>query len=176
MEEYERFTVSLPQKLYKEFESFRNKLDISRSDCIRKAMQAYMVSDEHISISSDNIVGCITMVMVHQHFDPTHQHPHDLDHQHENHHDHEFSSKSIYANIQQTDLILNTDIQHHFRDVIISTMHVHLEFEKCLEIIAVLGPYKRVIKLKKDLQKLKNVLSIGFFVVDKEDNEMSKED
>jgi metal-responsive CopG/Arc/MetJ family transcriptional regulator len=47
-------------------------------------------------------------------------------------------------------------------------MHVHLEFEKCLEIIAVSGPYKRVRKLKDDLQRLKSVLSIGFFIIDRE--------
>ena len=180
MEEYKRFTVSLSQELYEKFESFRKKLDISRSDCIRKAMQAYMISEENISISSSDVVGGITMIMAHEHFDPTHQHlykhPLDLDHQHENHHDHEYSSRTRYADVHQTDLILNIDIQHHFMDVIISTMHVHLEFEKCLEIIAVSGPYERVIQLKNDLKKLKSILSIGFFIVDREDNEIKKDD
>ncbi|MBD3256095.1 MAG: hypothetical protein GF383_13445, partial [Candidatus Lokiarchaeota archaeon] len=68
-----------------------------------------------------------------------------------------------------TDLILNNDIQHHFVDIIISTSHIHLEFEKCMEIIAVSGPFERVKKLKEDLQKLRSVLSIGFFVVDRQD-------
>ena len=47
-EGYKRFTISLPQELYEEFESFRETLEMSRSDSIRKAMYSYMVSDEHI--------------------------------------------------------------------------------------------------------------------------------
>ena len=47
-------------------------------------------------------------------------------------------------------------------------MHVHLEFEKCLEIIAVSGPYERVKLLKEKLQRLKSVISIDFFIIDKD--------
>ncbi|MFX1259501.1 MAG: CopG family ribbon-helix-helix protein [Promethearchaeota archaeon] len=174
MEEYKRFTVSVPQEMYERFETFRKKLDISRSDCIRKAMQTYMIREETIFKSSVEVVGCIAIVMTHEHFDLSHQHSNDFDHQDKNYHDHEYSSISTYANVQQTDLILNTDIQHHFRDIIISTMHIHLEFEKCLEIIAVSGSYKRIVKLKDNLQKLKSVISIGFFIIDKENNKRKK--
>ena len=38
-----------------------------------------------------------------------------------------------------------------------------------MEIIAVSGSYDRIKKLRDDLQRLKSVLSIGFFVVDRED-------
>jgi CopG family nickel-responsive transcriptional regulator len=166
MEEYKRFTISLPQELHEKFEEFRNKLGISRSDAIRKAMYLFMVQEEHISVVSENVVGCITIMMAHEHIDLNHQHSHEE--LHDSEHDHEYSSRSIYANVQQTDEILKNDIQHHFHDIIISTMHVHLEYEKCLEIIAVSGPYKRVKKLKDDLQRLKSVLSTGFFIIDKE--------
>ncbi|MHA2050353.1 MAG: hypothetical protein ACW986_12105 [Promethearchaeota archaeon] len=74
----------------------------------------------------------------------------------------------MYANVQQTDEILKNDIQHHFFDLIISTMHVHLEYGKCLEIIAVSGPYDRVKMLKERLQRLKSIISTGFFIIDKE--------
>jgi CopG family nickel-responsive transcriptional regulator len=74
----------------------------------------------------------------------------------------------LYVNVQQTDLILKNDIQHHFVDIINSTLHIHLEFEKCLEIIAVSGPMKRVKRLKEDLQKLESILSINLFIIDKE--------
>ncbi|MHA2050354.1 MAG: CopG family ribbon-helix-helix protein [Promethearchaeota archaeon] len=63
MEEYKRFTISLPEKLYEQFEKFRNKLGISRSDAIRKAMHSLMISDENILISSGNVVGCITLII-----------------------------------------------------------------------------------------------------------------
>ncbi len=166
MEEYKRFTVSLPQDLYNKFEEFRDKLGISRSDAIRKAMHLFMIQEENISVVSENVVGCITIMMAHEHVTLNHEHSHE--HLDDIHHDHDYSSRSIYANVQQTDEILKTDIQHHFHEIIISTMHVHLEYKKCLEIIAVSGPYKDVKKLKDSLQRLKSVFSIGFFIIDKE--------
>ncbi|MFW9882307.1 MAG: CopG family ribbon-helix-helix protein [Candidatus Thorarchaeota archaeon] len=166
MEEYKRFTISLPQDLYSKFEEFRNKLNISRSDAIRKAMYQFMIQEENISVVSENVVGCITLMMTHEHFELDHQHSHEGSDDYQ--HNHEYSSTSIYANIQQTDEILKNDIQHHFHDIIISTMHVHLEYEKCLEIIAVSGPFERVKKLKDDLQRLKSILSISFFIIDKD--------
>jgi len=190
-EGYKRFTISLPQELYEEFESFREKLEMSRSDSIRKAMHSYMVSDKHISSTTGSVIGCITMILAHEHFNPDRQHSHehstndthphaqdharDYNHPHdhkqiddlEQQHDHEYTSQPIYANVQQTDHILKNDIQHHYREIIVSTMHVHLEFDKCMEIVAVSGPYERVKKLKTRLQKLKSVISIGFFLVDK---------
>ncbi len=171
MEEYKRFTVSLPKDLYDKFERFREKLGISRSDGIRKAMQSLMISEENILETSGNVVGCITIIMVHEHFQPSSEEHHHLErdiHEHEQDHDHQYSSQPVYASVHQTDEILKNDIQHHFNDIIISTMHIHLEFEKCLEIIAVSGPYDRVIKLKEDLQRLRSVLSLGFFIIDKE--------
>ncbi|MFX1237459.1 MAG: CopG family ribbon-helix-helix protein [Promethearchaeota archaeon] len=171
MEEYKRFTISLPQDLYDKFESFRKKLDVSRSDAIRKAMNAYLVDERNLPEPSTEIVGCITMVTKHEHFEPTHQekkeqdHPHT--HPHEINHTHEYQSKPIYANVQQVDLLLINDIQHHFTDIILSTMHIHLEFEKCMEIIAVSGPFSRVTKLKEELQRLKSIVSIDYFTVDK---------
>ena len=63
-EEYKRFTVSLPEKLYDKFEIFKEQLNCSRSECIRKAMNAFMISEERISDPSTNVVGCITMIMI----------------------------------------------------------------------------------------------------------------
>ncbi len=164
MEEYKRFTISLPPDLYEKFEEFRNRIGLSRSDAIRKSMHKFMIQEENISVASENVVGCITIMMTHEHFEATYEHSHE--HMEGSNHNHEYSSKSTYANVQQTDEILKTDIQHHFYDIIISTMHVHLEFKKCLEIIAVSGSYNEVKKLKDKLQKLKSVLSLGFFIVD----------
>ncbi|MFX1276322.1 MAG: CopG family ribbon-helix-helix protein [Promethearchaeota archaeon] len=176
IEEYKRFTISLPQELYEKFENFRKKLNISRSDAIRKAMNAYLIHEKSFLESNTDVVGCITMVTAHEHFELTHE---DDDHVHDNiqehskgdnqvlYHSHDYQSKPIYANVQQTDLILINDIQHHYTDIIISTMHVHLQFEKCLEIIAVSGPIDRVNKLKEELQRLKSVISIDYFTVDK---------
>ncbi|MFX1340954.1 MAG: CopG family ribbon-helix-helix protein, partial [Promethearchaeota archaeon] len=149
----------------------------ARSDSIRKAMKSFMISEENIPYSSGNVVGCITMIISHEHFktiddfsnnsaiELNNKHAHD----HDNHHNHEYISQPIYANIQQTDSLLSKDIQHHYRNVILSNLHIHLEFDKCMEIIAVSGSYDRIKKLRDNLQGLKSVLSIGFFVVDRED-------
>lgn len=172
-EDYKRFTVSLPQDLYDKFEILKEKLNISRSDCIRKAMHAFMISEENISESTGEVVGCITIIMAHEHLKhdnnqkskKSHEHLHD--HEHEHFHTHDYSSKPIYANVQQTDSLIAKDIQHHFSDIILSTLHIHLEFEKCMEIIAVSGAYKKVKSLRDNLQRLKSVISTGFFVVDR---------
>ena len=170
MEEYKRFTVSLPKDLYDKFDTFRKSLGISSlSDAVRKAMYNFMTSEENLPEKSGNVVGCISIVFTHEHFiSKEEEHEHSTSEHDEYLHDHDYDSGPIYANVQQTDEILKNDIQHHFHDIILSVMHLHLEFEKCLELIAVSGPYDRVRKLKEDLQRLKNVLSLGFFIVDKE--------
>jgi len=187
MEEYKRFTVSLPQELYKKIEKYRTGLDITRSDAIRKAMHELLdkrFEEEDEFSESTEVVGCITIVMTHEHIkvddtefdiestdhqhEDEHHHEHDTDQDHEHKHVHQYTSKPIYASVQHADLLKSNDYQHHFRDVIISTMHLHLEFEKCMEIVAVSGPYKRVLGLKKNLESLKSVISVGFSKTQKE--------
>ncbi len=50
-----------------------------------------------------------------------------------------------------------TDIQHDFQKLIISTQHVHLDHDNCLEIIAVKGNPKEVQKLANTLKSIKGV-------------------
>ena len=50
-----------------------------------------------------------------------------------------------------------TDIQHDSQDVIISTQHVHLDHHNCLEIVAVKGRVKKVLKLADSLKAIKGV-------------------
>jgi len=175
-EDYRRFTVSLPQDLYDKFEILKEKLNISRSDCIRKAMNAFMISEENISESEGEVVGCITIIMAHEHLKHDNNHEnkknqeHLHDHEIEHFHIHDFSSKPFYASAQQTDSLVAKEIQHHYSDIILSTLHIHLEFEKCMEIIAVSGSYKKIKALRDNLQRLKSVLSSGFFVVDRKMN------
>jgi len=37
-----------------------------------------------------------------------------------------------------------TDIQHHYHDVIISTLHVHLDEKNCMEVILVRGKVEKI--------------------------------
>ncbi|MHA1725320.1 MAG: CopG family ribbon-helix-helix protein [Promethearchaeota archaeon] len=181
--EYERFTISLPRKLFKEFETFRKKINLSRSESIRKAMSIYMANVERASEFSGNVVGCITMIYRHEHFPVQDDHVHNYSKndfspgnnseskkilQNNDRHVHDYSKGSIYADIFQTDLIKKNDIAHHFTDIIISTMHVHLSFDKCLEIIAVRGPIERVKKYKNALEQLKSVISVQFQIIEQQ--------
>jgi len=51
-------------------------------------------------------------------------------------------------------------IQHSFKDVISSTLHIHLEEDKCLEIIAVRGSAKEVKSLTQALMAKKGVKQV----------------
>ena len=53
-----------------------------------------------------------------------------------------------------------TSIQHKFKNVISSTMHVHLEENKCLEIIAVRGSAREVKSLTQELMAKKGVKQV----------------
>jgi CopG family nickel-responsive transcriptional regulator len=50
-----------------------------------------------------------------------------------------------------------TDIQHDFQKVIISSQHIHLDHDNCLEIVAVKGRPAEVLKLADLLKTLKGV-------------------
>ncbi|MCX6340223.1 MAG: nickel-responsive transcriptional regulator NikR [Candidatus Aureabacteria bacterium] len=50
-----------------------------------------------------------------------------------------------------------TDIQHDFQNIIISTQHVHLDHNNCLEIVAVKGEPKEVQRLADMLKAVKGV-------------------
>jgi CopG family nickel-responsive transcriptional regulator len=51
-------------------------------------------------------------------------------------------------------------VQHSFRDVISSTLHIHLEENKCLEIIAVKGNAEEVKNLTQALMAKKGVKQV----------------
>ncbi len=50
-----------------------------------------------------------------------------------------------------------TDIQHDFHRLIISTQHIHLDHNNCLEIVVVRGKPKEVEKLSQKMRSTKGV-------------------
>ena len=50
-----------------------------------------------------------------------------------------------------------TDIQHDFQKIIISTQHIHLDHNNCLEIIAIKGSPKEAARLADTLKAVKGV-------------------
>ena len=51
-----------------------------------------------------------------------------------------------------------TDIQHDYHHLIISTQHVHLDHDRCLEIIAVRGRAGELDRLADSLRSIKGVM------------------
>jgi len=58
-----------------------------------------------------------------------------------------------------------TDVQHYFDDIICSSMHIHLEDENCLEIIAVKGKALEVRRLVQELKTMKGVKQLKLAIV-----------
>jgi len=50
-----------------------------------------------------------------------------------------------------------TDIQHHYHSLIISTQHIHLDEDNCLEVVVVRGKPKEVESLADRLKATKGV-------------------
>jgi len=58
-----------------------------------------------------------------------------------------------------------TDVQHHFSDLICSTMHIHLSERECLEAIAVKGDSAGIRKLSNELAAKKGVKLLRTMVI-----------
>lgn len=63
----------------------------------------------------------------------------------------------IYDHHRKDLLSKITDIQHNYQKIIISTQHIHLDHNNCLEIIAVRGDPKQVQQLADTLKAIKGV-------------------
>ena len=60
------------------------------------------------------------------------------------------------------------DIQHHGIDVIISSMHIHIDHENCLEVIAMKGPGRKVLDVIDHISSIKGV-RMGKYILLPED-------
>ena len=63
----------------------------------------------------------------------------------------------IYAHHKRELLNKITDVQHDFQKVIISTQHIHLDHNNCLEIVAIKGNPKEAQKLTDTIKSIKGV-------------------
>ncbi|PMQ01403.1 MAG: nickel-responsive transcriptional regulator NikR [Dictyoglomus sp. NZ13-RE01] len=59
-----------------------------------------------------------------------------------------------------------TDIQHHYHDIIISTMHVHFDEKNCLEVIIFRGRVEKVKNLYDDISSIKWVRHTNISLTD----------
>ena len=58
-----------------------------------------------------------------------------------------------------------TDIQHHYEEIIRSSMHIHIDENNCLEIIAVKGENKRIKTLSQKLTTKKGVKQLKLTII-----------
>lgn len=58
-----------------------------------------------------------------------------------------------------------TEVQHHYRDAINSTTHIHLDEFRCLEVISVKGKLERIQHMAKDLMKSRGVSQLKLSTV-----------
>ncbi len=63
----------------------------------------------------------------------------------------------IYDHHKRELLSKITDVQHDFQKVIISTQHIHLDHNNCLEIIAIKGNPRQAQRLTDTLKSIKGV-------------------
>ena len=61
-----------------------------------------------------------------------------------NHHKHEVVNKLL-------------NIQHGYNDLVVSSQHIHLDHDNCLEIVAVRGKMNKIIDLASKLKSIKGV-------------------
>lgn len=188
--EYVRFSVSVPEELNEDFENLRNRLNMSRSDAIRKGMRLFILDkDEAISETDTRVVlGTISYVEkahVHSHAhdhadseishthssnDKLHHHVHssekenDKNNDDNNHNEIKESSPqdSYYFPVEQLEFIRINDLQHDFLHEIISTTHIHAGPNKCMIIIAVKGQMCRIKQLLDGLTAFRTIESLQF--------------
>ncbi|MDD1766495.1 MAG: nickel-responsive transcriptional regulator NikR [Candidatus Methanomethyliaceae archaeon] len=129
----ERFSVSAPPELVREFDEMLERLGQDRSKAIQQAMRLFI--SEHRWVEgplSGECAGAIVLI-----------YDHDV---------HE-AEKEL------------TDIQHHSRGVINSTLHIHIDERNCLEIIAVKGRVSGVKDLIDGLSSCRGVKQLKHTVV-----------
>ncbi len=68
----------------------------------------------------------------------------------------------IYRHDQVYNQMLN--VQHRYGDVIRSTSHVHLDENRCLEVLMVSGPISAVRNMVKEMERMKGVEVIKTFL------------
>ncbi|HET6399518.1 MAG TPA: nickel-responsive transcriptional regulator NikR [Candidatus Thermoplasmatota archaeon] len=50
-----------------------------------------------------------------------------------------------------------SEVRHHHHDVVLSLMHTHCEAETCMDVLIVGGPPARVLALRDDLERMRDV-------------------
>ena len=127
----ERFSISAPPELIKEFDSRVESLSQDRSKAIQHAMRLFL--SEHNWVQGEGgCAGAIVLIYDHE--------VHDAEEE-------------------------LTDLQHHYRDVINSGLHIHIDERNCLEIVAIKGNISIVKDLIDKLEGCKGVKQLKHTII-----------
>lgn len=111
----ERFTISLEEKLAKDFDDLiRQRGYANRSEAVRDMLRRELERQRLESGEAPHCVAALSYVY--------------------NHHERQLSERL-------------TDHQHHAHDLVVSTMHVHLDHDNCLEALILRGHTREVRQL-----------------------------
>ena len=127
----ERFSISAPPELIKEFDSTVESLGQDRSKAIQQAMRLFL-SEHNWAKGEGKCAGAVVLIYDHE--------VHDAEEE-------------------------LTDLQHHYRDVINSGLHIHIDERTCLEIIAVNGRIGAVKELIDRLATCKGVMQLKHTII-----------
>lgn len=163
-EEFHRFSISLPKKLFDEFESFRELYGISRSDAIRKAMRDYITKETREQRLHSEEMTTAVIILNLLHVWEGHDHDHDSlsNESHSSHHAEDDPTQILsatYFSYPDSDLIKINHLEHLYHDIVLSKMHVHSAHEQCVLIIPVKGSGSRIHEFYHHVIQLKSVLS-----------------
>ncbi|MHA1269749.1 MAG: CopG family ribbon-helix-helix protein [Candidatus Helarchaeota archaeon] len=120
-EKFQRFSVSLPERLLNEFDKIREDIGMTRSDAIRKAMRNFITEYNWVQNKEKRTLKAGTISIIFDH--------------------------TVRTGMMDD---LN-DLQHNYYDIIDATLHIHLDKENCMVIIAVKGDSIKINQLLKDL-------------------------
>jgi CopG family nickel-responsive transcriptional regulator len=127
----ERFSVSAPPELLREFDDVIKSVGQDRSKAIQQAMRLFL-SEQRWAGRCGECAGAVVLIYDHE--------VHDAEEE-------------------------LTDLQHGFREVINSSLHLHIDERNCLQIIAVRGRCETVNSLIDNISKCKGVKEVKFTVV-----------
>ena len=119
----ERFSVSLEDKLLKQFDRYiADRRYVNRSEAVRDLIRKALVQEDWEA--DREVVGVISLVY--------------------DHHQRQLQDKL-------------TEIQHDFHHDVVSTTHIHLNHDDCLEVIIARGKASRVKSLADQLIAIRGV-------------------
>jgi len=120
-EQFQRFSVSLPENLLNEFDMIREKIGMNRSDAVRKAMRNF-ITEYNWAQEEDSVTLKAGTISI------------------------------IFNYTEKVGLLdeLN-EIQHKYYNIIDAALHIHLDRENCMLILAVKGKTNLINQLLKEL-------------------------